>query len=195
MNRTAYAAIALPVAVIALLSGCTPPTGTPTSAPSAPSGLAGCVTGHTWILDVDDAASQILARFQGLGLPMTSVTGTGTETMKWDADGKTVIETNLAYDMTVQENPTKTLVITQTNRGPAHGIFTIEGTQAIPSDWDASGYTSANSTSINGVPGGDSPIAIPPTQMAGVTFELTCTPTTLTTKATTGFANWHWTRD
>lgn len=193
MKRTALVAIALPAVVVATLSGCTPPTGTPTGAP-APGGLAGCVTGHTWTLDVDDAASQIAARFTTLGLPVTSVTGTGTETMKWDADGKTVIETNLAYDITVQEDPTNTLVITQTNRGPATGIFTIEGTKAIPSGWDTTGYTSVNSTSVNGVPGGDSPIAIPPTQAAGVEFELTCTPTDLTTHAADGVANWHWTR-
>jgi YD repeat-containing protein len=193
MRHPAFAAIALPALVVAALSGCTPPTGSPTT-PPAPSGLAGCVTGHTWNLDVNDAASQISDRFTTLGLPVTSVTGTGTETMKWDADGKTVIETNLAYEITVQENPTNTLVITQTNRGPAHGIFTIDGTKAIPTDWDSSGYTSVNSTSVNGVPGGESSIAIPPTEMAGVEFELTCTPTDLTTHAATGVANWHWTR-
>lgn len=193
MKRTAFAALALPALVVAALSGCTPPTGSPTTAPT-PEGLAGCVTGHTWTLDVNDAASQIAARFGTLGLPVTSVTGTGTETMKWDADGKTVIETNLAYDITIQEDPGNTLVITQTNRGPATGIFTIDGTTATPSDWDSSGYTSVNSTSVNGVPGGDSPIAIPPTEMAGVAFDLTCSPTELTTKANDGFATWHWTR-
>ncbi len=193
MKRTALASIALPVLVVAALSGCTPPGGSATGA-SAPGGLAGCVTGHTWTLDVDDAASQIAARFTALGLPVTSVTGTGTETMTWDADGKTVIETNLAYDITIQQDAANTLVITQTNRGPATGIFTIEGTKATPTGWDTTGYTSVNSTSVNGVTGGDSPITIPPTEMAGVEFELTCTPTDLTTHAATGVANWHWTR-
>jgi hypothetical protein len=188
MKRTIVPLIALPVVVVATLSACGGGGG------PAPSALEACVTGHTWTLDVNDAASQLQTRFDTLGLPLTSVTGTGSETMKWDADGKTVIETNLAWNFTIQEDATNTLVITQTNRGPATGIFTIDGTKAIPSGWDSTGYTSVNSTSVNGVPGGESSIPVPPTELAGVTLELTCSPTDLTTKASDGAVNWHWTR-
>lgn len=190
-KHTAFAALVLPVAVLASLSGCTPPggSGTPT-----PSGLAGCVTGHTWNLDVDDTAAQLLAHFQDLGLPATATTGTGTQTMKWDADGAIDIETEVSYEITINEAADHTLVLTQTHSGPATGTFQIEGTQAIPSNWDASDYHVTTTTTVNGTPSGTSPIELPDSELGGVELALTCSGTTLTTLANDGFINFKWTR-
>ena len=186
MKRT-LTAVLLPVLVAATLSGC---GGGP-----APSALESCATGHTWTLDVPDAASQMLAHFQGLGLPVTSLTGSGDETMQWDANGQVDIETSLDYDITVTEDADNVLVLTQSHRGPATGTFTISGTQALPTGWDASAYEVTTTGTKNGEPLGSSPMDLPDSELAGVTLELTCTGTTLTTVASDGFGDSRWTRD
>ena len=187
MKRKALPAIILPVLVATALSGC---GGAP-----APSALESCITGHTWTLDVPDAASQLLAHFQGLGLPVTSLTGSGDETMKWDANGHVDIETALDYDIEITEDADNVMVLTQSHRGPATGTFTIAGTQALPSGWDASAYAVTQTGTMNGEPIGSSPLDFPDSGLAGVTLELTCTGTTLTTLASDGFVNYMWTRD
>jgi len=187
VKRTTLAIIVLPVLVAAALSGC---GGGP-----APSALESCVTGHTWTLDVADAASQNLAHFQGLGLPVTSLTGSGTQTMKWDANGHVDIETSLDYDIEVTEDADNVIVLTQSHRGPATGTFTISGTKALPSGWDTSAYTLTQTGTKNGEPLGSSPLDFPDSGLAGVTLELTCSGTTLTTLASDGFVNYTWTRD
>ena len=188
MKRTALPAVILPVLIAATLSGCG--GGGP-----APSALESCVTGHTWTLDVPDAASQMRAHFQGLGLPVTSLTGSGDETMKWDANGAVDIETSLDYDIEITEDADNVMVLTQSHRGPATGVFTISGTRALPSGWDASAYEVTMSGTMNGAPLGSSPMDLPDSGLAGVTLELTCSGTTLTTLASDGFVNYRWTRD
>ncbi|MEP6478002.1 MAG: hypothetical protein ABJB03_01320 [Rhodoglobus sp.] len=190
MKPPALAIFVLPVAIVAALSGC---GGSPAPSTPAPSALESCVTGHTWTLDVADAASQNLAHFQGLGLPVTALTGSGTQTMEWKANGHVDIETALDYVITVTEDADNVLVITQAHRGPATGTFTIAGAQALPSGWDSSGYTVTSSATKNGEPLGGSPMDFPDSQLGGVEFALTCSGNSLTTLATDGFVNYHWT--
>lgn len=195
MKKPALAAgIGLPALLIVTLSGCFP-GGSGGSASPGPAGLAGCVQGHTWHLDVEDAASQLATHFQGTGLSVTSVTGTGEQTMKWDADGATDIETNnLTYDIAIAQSASINLELKQVHNGPATGTFTIEGTTAVPSDWDASAYTVTTQSTINGVAGPAGAIDLPNDELGGVELSLTCSGTTLTTLANDGIITWKWTR-
>jgi hypothetical protein len=144
---------------------------------------------------VDDAAAQLLQHFQTTGLPITSVTGGGAQTMKWDVGGSTDIETNnLTYDIVITENATTTLRVRQEQNGPATGTFVIDGATATPHDWDASGYHVQTTASVNGTDTGTAPINLPDQELAGVTFALTCSGTTLTTRANDGFITYKWTR-
>ncbi|MEO8094750.1 MAG: hypothetical protein ABI632_07440 [Pseudolysinimonas sp.] len=193
-KSTLTVGLALPVLVVATLSGCFP-GGSGGSATPAPAGLAGCVQGHTWTLDVDDAASQLGAHFQTVGLSVTSVTGTGEQTMKWDADGAIDIETtNLTYDIEISQSASTTIGLKQVHNGPATGTFTIEGTKAVPSDWDASAYTVTTESTVNGVAGPAGAINLPNDELGGVELALTCSGTTLTTLANDGIITWKWTR-
>ena len=188
--RNAVPAIALPVLLAAALSGCGAGGGGPT-----PSALEPCVTGHTWNLDVADAAAQNLAHFQDLGLPVTAVTGSGTQSMKWDANGHTDIETSFAYDITIEEDADNVIVFTQSHSGPATGTLTISGTKALATGWDTSAYTVTTSGTKNGEPLGSSPMDFPDSELAGVTLELTCNGNVLTTLPRDGFVNYKWSRD
>ncbi|MCU1577948.1 MAG: hypothetical protein JWP19_152 [Rhodoglobus sp.] len=198
MKRTTLPALALPLLAVATLSGCGGGSPAPSaSAPSAPapSALAACVTGHTWTLDVADAASQSLAHFQGIGLPVTALVGSGTQTMQWDANGHVDVETALTYDITITEDADNVLVVSQAHHGPATGTFTIQGTQALPTGWDASGYSVTSTGTKNGEPLGSSPMDFPDSELPGVKLALTCSGNTLTTLASDGFVNYRWTRD
>ncbi|MEP6482037.1 MAG: hypothetical protein ABJA94_08540 [Rhodoglobus sp.] len=194
MKKTALAAsLALPVILISTLSGCFPGGSGGSGAPAA-TGLAGCVAGHTWNLDVADAARQLAAHFQTLGLPVTSVVGSGQQTMKWDIAGTIDIETALTYDIAIAESPTEALELKQVHSGPATGTFTIDGTTATPHNWDASAYTVTTESTVNGVPAASGGMTLPASEFGGVEFGLTCSGTTLTTLANDGFITWKWTR-
>ena len=184
---------AIATLALASLTGCGGGGGVP-SATSGASAVSSCVVGHTWALDVQDTASQVGAHLAAAGLSVTDSVGTGQQTMTWGSDGHIQIDTDMTLAITVQQSADFAMTIEQKHTGPASGTFTIDGSTANPSGWDASAYQVTTSMLVNGVASGSAPFDMPDSELAGVTMQLTCSGDTMTSLANDGFVTYHWTR-
>lgn len=195
MSRRHFAFLAVPAALAIALTGCSagssgdsgsgPGSGAGGLGGGAGSALASCVQGHTWKLDVQDIAAQLLTQLQSTagGNTFQSATGEGSQTMTWGTDGHVQIDTNYTFTMKATLSPGLVMTIKQTHSGPAKGTETITDGVAKATNWDNGGYSVGNVVDINGQTSSTGPVAIPTSDFGGVDLALTCSGNQMTTKA------------
>jgi len=199
-------ALAIPAAITLALVGCSTGgsgggsgsgsgSGSGEGGSGGGGGIASCVQGHTWNLDVQDLAGQLLAHLQSNGgSTFVSATGSGTQTMNWGADGTVDFESALVIGITANMGDGLVMTLTQKQTGPSTGTMTIDGSTAQASDW-TNGVVVDNTVDINGTVA-SAPMEIPSSAEFGSDMTITCSGSTMTTHAEVegNFATQKWTR-
>jgi hypothetical protein len=172
--------LVLPAALLLGLSGCA--LLEPAGSDEPPTALQQCAMGHTWTLNVDKLAEQVLAVLTDSGVTAPTVTGTGSQTFTWQLDGAVSVETD--YDLAITATPAadQAITVTQTHKGTASGEIFINAEVAIPRNWDGTGHKVETTGELNGAAIEEIPFAVPATDFDdAVGIELTCDGDTLTT--------------
>jgi hypothetical protein len=157
--RHRFIAVALPVALVTGLSGCSV-LQSPADAPLT--GLAACALGHTWQADLDDLAAQVLTELQNDGIAVT-------------ANSQVVLTTDYVLTITTTPATGQVLTIVETHSGTATGAAYINGEVAIPRTWDGTSVSVETVADNNGTPVDEITISIPATSFDdAVGLELTC---------------------
>jgi hypothetical protein len=200
MNRSrSIALLTVPALLVVALAACSGGggggggTGTGTGTTS----LSDCVHGHTWNLDINDLAAQLLTKLQSSGAAsahFTNATGEGTQTLTWPASDHVTSDTNFTFTVTAAMDGGLTMTVKQTHSGPTSGTLKLTGSTAHATGWDASGYTVTNSIDINGTTA-NVPITLPSDEL-GTDMVVTCSGKTMTTHTTVAgsYATQKWTR-
>jgi hypothetical protein len=151
------------------------------TAPPAPlTGIAKCALGSTWSLDTGKLAEAVQAELLTRGVTAT-VAPDGSQTLKWDIDGKVVLDTDYTLTLTSGAADQQT-VVTDKHSGTSTGIAYINAEVAIPRNWDASGLNVKTTATLNGVALEALPYTLVQTDLDdSVGVELTCDGGTLTT--------------
>jgi hypothetical protein len=165
-------AVALPVALVTGLSGCSV-LQSPADAPLT--GIAACALGHTWKADLDDLAAQVLTELQNDGVAVTAVVATGEQSLEWGTNSQVVLTTDYVLTITTTPATGQVLTIVETHSGTATGAAYINGEVAIPRTWDGTGVSIETVADNNGAPVEEITISIPATTFDdAVGLELTC---------------------
>lgn len=154
----------------------------PATSEDPPTALQRCAIGHTWKLDVNDVATQVLTLLTAEGVVAPTVVGDGSQTLVWKPDGTLTIDTDYKFSITATPAADQAITITQTHSGTATGQAFINGDVAIPRNWDGSGMIVDTVAALNGTVLDEVPFAIPESDFDdAVGLELTCDGDTLTT--------------
>ncbi len=165
-------ALAIPVALLASVSGCSV-LQSPADAPLT--GIAACALGHTWQVDLDDLAAQVLTELQQDGVAVTAVVATGEQSLDWATNSEVVLTTDYVLTITTEPAAGQVLTIVETHSGTATGAVYINGEVAIPRKWDGTGVSIETVADNNGTPVEEITITIPATSFDdAVGLELTC---------------------
>jgi hypothetical protein len=211
VNRTAASAFVIPVLLLALMAACAVPStedreenenASEEPAEPLPTGegsewigpdaeeVQQCAQGHTWALDVQDLADQMLAHLQAAGSPMVSAVGDGTELLEWPDTDIVGLNTDMTFTMVSPLSDGLTLTFTQRQAGLSAGqlLFQTSAGIATPVQWE-SDVTVTNTADINGTSTGDFPFDIPETGLGAVTeIYVDCQGDTLILFPVGGFA-------
>lgn len=187
--------VALPALLAFSLTGCSLLVAQDTK--STPTGIAACALGHTWSLDTKDVAAQVLTDLQKHGVPATTATADGKQTMTWNVNGDLAIDTDYTLTITVVAGP-QTTVATQTHKGSATGKAYVNAEVAIPRNWKNPDFAVKTTYLVNGTaPAADAP---PPFTTIATDFddsvglELTCDGDAMTTHPRGEVVTQKWTR-
>lgn len=197
-------ALAVPVLFAAALAGCNaggtgsggePGGGTGSGSGGTASGHSdtACVSGKNWNLDVDSAASQILAQLQANGSPATSATGSGSQQIFFNEAGTMGSTTDLTFVIVSPLDNGLTMTMTQHQTGPANGEWAWkDDTNVIGFDGWISDYHVTTTIDINGTEStSDSPL--PSEGADGTDMTVLCSGDTLTTTSVGSPYTMHWT--
>ena len=212
VNRTVASALAIPVLLLTLMTACAPPPSTedreanenaaeeeteplPTGEGSEWIGpdadeVRQCAQGHTWALDVQDLADQMLAHLQAAGSPVVSAVGDGTQLLEWPDNDLVGMNTDMTFTMVSPLSDGLVLTFTQHQSGFSAGQLFFQSSAGIatPAQWE-SDLTVTNTADINGTTTGDMPFDIPESGLGGVTeIYVDCQGDTLTLFPVGGFA-------
>jgi len=180
MRASRLTAVAVYAVALTALAGCA--VLEPNTPELPPTELELCATGQTWNVDVAGLATQVLAILQENGIAATAVTGAGTETFAWSLFGDAVVESDYSLTILVPAADGQVLTVSQTISGTSSGKAYINGTVAIPRNWDATGLETEAIADLGGVVQETVPFAIPQTTFDDkVGIELTCAGTSMTT--------------
>ncbi len=193
MRASRLAAVAVWAVALTALAGCA--VLEPNTPEAPPSDLELCAKGQTWNVDVADLATQVLAILQENGIAATEVTGTGTETFAWSQLGDAVVQSDYSLTILVPAADGQVLTVVQKISGESTGKAFINGTVAIPRNWDATGLETVATADLGGVAQEAVPFAIPQTTFDDkVGIEVTCTGTSMTTAPRGEPISQSWTR-
>lgn len=183
MNTTRRASlVALPAALLLALSGCAL-----TEAPDTRvelEGTAACAQGHTWSVNLEDLSAQLMGQMQTNGIAATAIVPAGTQTIEWTERGNVRITSDYTLTITATfpaEGQTTTVV--ETHSGVTTGQAFVNGSIAIPRDWDTEEAVVSATADIDGAPqeavpeGFTVPASIIDDQLG---LELACDGTTMT---------------
>ena len=211
VNRTVTSALAIPAVLLMLMTACAPPStedreanenASEEEAEPLPTGegsewlgpdateVQQCAQGHTWALDVQDLADQMLAHMQAAGSPIVSAVGDGTQLLEWPDTDIVGMNTDMTFTMVSPLSDGLTLTFTQRQFGLSAGqlLFLSSAGIATPVEWE-SDMTVTNTADINGTSTGDMPFEIPESGLGGVTeIYVDCQGDTLTLFPVGGFA-------
>src|SRR5882757_2799555 len=140
--------VALPALLAFALTGCSllvaPDSDT------TPTGIAACALGYTWNLDTKGLAPQVLTELQKRGVPATTVTAEGTQTLDWSIRGDVVVNSNYTLTVTASAAADQVTVATQTHKGKATAQAYIDAEVAIPRNWKNSTFKVDTKFLVNG---------------------------------------------
>jgi hypothetical protein len=178
-------------AVLALaLAGCGG-SGGPGSGSGASGGLAGCLAGKTWNLDVDDMASQLGDELGAKGADVASSVAEGTETITFARSGHTTSTNDVTYTITENLESGLTMSLAQKHTGDASGDWVLRGHSIHFEHWTSGTYKVENHLMVGGVES-SAPVVIPDAGAGGVTMAVTCHGNALTTKVAISPFTQHW---
>lgn len=127
-------------------------------------------------------------------MAVQSVSGEGTQLLTWNTDNTVSIDTDYAFTVLADLEDGLVMTMVQSHNGPSTGSLTIDGATAVPSDWDNTGYTIETTVDINGM-STDMAIDLPATGIdEGITLDIECSGSTMTTVAEGGLFYQNWTR-
>jgi hypothetical protein len=194
ITKRVTVALALPMAVVFGLSGCSLLTTRGESV--ALTGVAACALGHTWTLDTTDLAPQIVASLLKKSVAGATVKVDGTQTMDWATTGEISVTSNYTTTVTVAPAPTTNTIAPHTHKGTATGKAYVNAEVGIPRNWDNSAFTLTTAFTLNGAAIPDpAPFTLPKTDFDDtVGLELTCDANTLTTHPRGSDITQKWTR-
>jgi hypothetical protein len=194
MFRKRTAAIAAPALLVLALAGCTPGDSAPASGAGGGS-TTGCLAGKTWVLDIDDLASQLGAQLSSGGLNVTQSEADGRQTFEFTAAGLATAQVDVTYTITIV-NDDLTLTLVQTHGGDSGGGWAWLGdsTTLTFTDWDNAGYSVQNQFLINGT-ATESQITIPSEALGGTDMETECSGSQLSTHVLSSPFTQHWTAE
>lgn len=173
-------ALALTVVLVPTLAGCSV-LGLEEEKEQVLTGVAACALGHTWSLDLVDAAAQVTDVLTKDSIPVTSVVAEGTQTLEWSTQGRVVLTPDYTLTITTSPGADQVLTLVQTYSGEATGAAYINGDIAIPRKWDGTGVTVDTVVELNGAIVEELPFDVPPTSVDdSVGLLLTCSDSTLT---------------
>jgi hypothetical protein len=189
-------AVALPALLVFALSGCSLLVAADSG--STPTGIAACALGHTWSLDTKNLSAQVLTDLQKRGIPATTVTADGKQTLDWSIRGDVTIDSDYTLTVNVAPAADQLTVATQTHKGKATGQAYVNAEVAIPRNWKSSTFKVDTKFVVNGAaPAADAPapFTIVTTDFDdSVGLELTCDANTMTTHPRGGGITQTWTR-
>ncbi|MCY7411873.1 MAG: hypothetical protein LH471_02365 [Salinibacterium sp.] len=193
MRTSRLAAVGVYAAALAALAGCA--VLEPNTPELPPSELELCAQGQTWNVDVAGLATQVLAILQANGVAATEVQGAGTETFTWSEIGDVVIDSDYSLTILVPAADGQVLTVSQTISGTSTGKAYINGTVAIPRNWDGTELEIVAKADLAGVVQESVPFAIPQTTFDDkVGIELKCTGTSMMTNPRGEPISQSWTR-
>ncbi len=144
-------------------------------------GVAACALGHTWSADVTGIAAQVQEILTSDGVPVTSVTAEGSQTLEWGLRSEVVLKPEFTLTVTTSPGTDQVLTLVETHSGEATGAAYINGDTAIPRKWDGTGVRIDTVVELNGEIVEEPPFDLPPTSIDdSVGLLLTCSDTTLT---------------
>jgi hypothetical protein len=152
-----------------------------------------CIAGKTWVLDLDDSASQLGAQLASGGLNVTQSEGEGRQTFTFDDDGHAIATIDVTYTITVDSGDGIVITLVQTHAGEPFGewAWLDDSTTISFADWDNAGYSIQNTVLVNGT-AGDFPITVPDETLGETDMETECSGSTLTTHVEASPFTQHW---
>lgn len=190
-RRAGY--IMLPAALLIGLSGCA--LIEPSGSIDVPTALQSCAMGHTWNLNVDDLATQVLTVLTAEGVASPTVSASGTQALTWGTDGSVTMDTDYELAITAAPAADQAITVTQSHKGSVTGQAFINGDFAIPRAWDGSGLKVDTVGQLNDAALDPVPFAIPATDLDdSVGIEITCDGDTLTTHPRNGPVTQTWSK-
>lgn len=200
MFPTRTAALVIPAALLLSLTGCfgggsggTGGSGdTPEEPAAAGDNKTACISGKTWVLDLNDLASQLASQLSSNGLNVTQSESAGRQTFTFDQDGTVTSTVDVTYTITIV-NDDLTLTLVQTQGGDPGGEWAWLGdsTTVTFANWDNAGYSVQNQMLVNGV-ASDNQITIPSDTLGGTNMETECSGSTLSTHVVSSPFTQHW---
>lgn len=157
-----FALLAAPVVALASVGGCA--LVEPQTSEEALSPLAQCALGSEWQLDLEDLAAQVQTMLQRDGVNVTAVTAAGSQHLDWTEQGHVTLEVDYAIEATMP-GPAEGQVftVTETSKGTVTGRAFINGTVAIPRNWDTSDLETDRVATLDGAEQEVPPFLLPPT--------------------------------
>jgi hypothetical protein len=167
-------------------------SGTPVAEDGGPS-TTECLSGKTWVLDIDDLAGQLAAQLRSGGLNVIETIAEGRQTFEFTETGEASSSVDVTYTMTVDSGEGIVITIVQTHGGEPSGEWAWLGdTETVTfSNWDNAGYSVQNTVLVNGV-GSDAPIEVPSDTLGGTDMLTDCSGTTLSTQVEASPFTQHW---
>lgn len=152
-----------------------------------------CLSGKTWVLDIDDLAGQLAAQLRSGGLNVVETTAEGRQTFEFTETGEANSSVDVTYTMTVDSSDGIVITLVQTHGGDPSGEWAWLGDSETVtfSNWDNAGYSVQNTVLVNGV-GSDAPIEVPSDTLGGTDMETDCSGTTLSTHVEASPFTQHW---
>lgn len=188
-HRSAF--LIIPVLAIAALVGCSPgdeeepADSLPDDETVGETPIAsdtGCLTRHTWLLDLPDLASQTAIELAADGFSVVEYAGVGRYTMTFGEAGDAASSVDATLTMTVNTDTGVQITVTQVHVGEPRGVWGWlgDGHALSFADWDGGGYSVQNYLTINGV-ASDQFLPIPDNGLDGQDMRVECTATSLVT--------------
>ena len=157
-------------------------------------GAGDCLTGRTWVLDLDDAASQVGTTLGSSGLTVTQAEGAGRQDFRFAEDGTVTSHIDVTYTLTVVDGELN-LTLIQTHSGDPSGEWERDGDSVTFPSWDNAGYSVQSQTIVNGTASENSTTVPDDTLGNGSVMSVDCSGDTLTTSVTGSPYTHHWTAE
>lgn len=179
-RRRAATAAALPLAALAVLSGCA--LVEPQTSQDPPTALEQCALGHQWRLDTQDLALRLQELLTAEGITVTELTVSGSQLLDWSETGHVVLEVDQTITaMLPPPSEEQERLFVEHHEGVATGRAYINATVAIPRRWDAGELDSRTTATLDGVEEETLPFELPQTVIDdALGLHVTCEGGTLT---------------